>query len=230
MKVLLVGNGAREHALAEAFRRSEDCELYSYMKANNPGICKLSEEIEIGDYNDLDKIKDFAKEIEPDLAFIGPEDPLDKGVVDMLETLNIPSVGPKKLLARLETSKTWTRELMTKYNITGNPKYKVFRNKEGIKQYISSLDHFVVKPDGLTGGKGVKVQGEHLETVEDGVRYCEEVLETHDSVIVEERLDGEEFSLQCLTDGKIVVRLSLCRLLQPLPGLFADLHRRVTGP
>jgi len=205
MKVLLVGNGAREHALAAAIRRNTDAELFTFMKANNPGIADLSEEIEIGNYDDMDKIKEFAKEIEPDLAFIGPEDPLQHGAADMLDSLNIPCVGPKKLLARLETSKTWTRELMTKYKIDGNPKYKVFRSKKGIKEYIKSLDAFVVKPDGLTGGKGVKVQGEHLDTVEDGVRYCEEVLDGHDSVIVEERLDGEEFSLQCLTDGKTVV-------------------------
>jgi phosphoribosylamine--glycine ligase len=175
------------------------------MKANNPGIAELCEGVELGSYSDVDAIKAFAKEVEPDFAIVGPEDPLEKGVADMLESISVPTVGPKKILARLETSKSFTRDLMAEYNIKGNPKFKIFRTMDGIKSFLKSLDGFVVKPDGLTGGKGVKVQGEHLKDAEDVLRYCEDVLETHDSVIVEEKLDGEEFSLQCLTDGRTVV-------------------------
>lgn len=205
-KFLLVGNGAREHAIAAAVKRSKrEPILFSYMKANNPGIAELSEQVEIGSYSDLEKIKAFADEVKPDMAFVGPEDPLEKGVVDMLEEAGVKCVGPTKSLARLETSKTFTRELLAKYEIVGNPEFKVFKSMDGVQDFLNELDGFVVKPDGLTGGKGVKVQGEHLADIQEAMEYCEEVLETHDSVIVEEKLDGEEFSLQCLTDGKTVV-------------------------
>ncbi|MCK4336167.1 MAG: phosphoribosylamine--glycine ligase, partial [Candidatus Aenigmarchaeota archaeon] len=87
----------------------------------------------------------------------------------------------------------------------GLPEFRVFTNMEGVKDFLNSLDSFVVKPDGLTGGKGVMVHGEHLKDVDDALKYAEEVLKTHASVIVEERLEGEEFSLQTFTDGKFVL-------------------------
>ena len=178
-KVLLIGNGAREHTLAEAFKRNPEVKLYSYMKANNPGIGELSEEIKIGVYSDQEAISEFAEKVKPDFAFIGPEDPLDQGVVDSLKKIGVESVGPIQALAKLETSKGFTRELMAKYDIKGNAKFKNFKSMEGIKEFLEELDGFVVKPDGLTGGKGVKVQGEHLDTVQDALDYCEEVLKTH---------------------------------------------------
>ena len=207
MRVLLIGHGAREHAIAEAFRRNKSVELFSYMKSKNPGIFSLSKHIEIGSYSDMERIKKFACENEIDFAFIGPEDPLSFGVVDALGEEGINAVGPTKLMARLETSKSFTRELVQKYNIDGNPNFKVFNrdNFDEIKLFMDELEEVVVKPDGLTAGKGVKVQGDHFNTKEDALDYCREVLETHPSVIVEEKLEGEEFSLQCLTDGKTVV-------------------------
>jgi len=203
--ILLIGNGAREHALAEAISRSENAKLFSYMKANNPGIAEFSEDFQIGSYDNLEEIKNYAKANNIELAFIGPEDPLNQGVVDSLKKIDIPSVGPLKSLARLETSKSFTRLLMQKYNIEGNPKFKVFESIEGIKEFLDELEGIVIKPDGLTGGKGVKVQGDHFDTKEEALAYCEEVLQEHSSVIVEDKLEGEEFSLQCLTDGKTVV-------------------------
>src|SRR3989338_3198686 len=205
--ILLLGHGAREHAIAEAFRRNKTAELYSYMKSKNPGIFSLSKNIDLGSYSDLEKIKKFALKNEVDFAFIGPEDPLDKGVVDALEHEGINAVGPTKLMARLETSKSFTRELVQKYNIDGNPNFKVFskNNSDEIKYFMNELEGIAIKPDGLTGGKGVKVQGDHFNTKKEALDYCKEVLETHPAVIIEEKLDGEEFSLQCLTDGRTVV-------------------------
>lgn len=207
MRVLLIGHGAREHAIAEAFRRNKSVELFSYMKSKNLGILALSKNIEIGSYSGLEKIKKFAGENEIDFAFIGPEEPLSLGVVDALGEEGINAVGPTKLMARLETSKSFTRELLQKYNIDGNPIFKVFNkdNFHEIKLFMDELEGVVVKPDGLTGGKGVKVQGDHFNTKEEALAYCKEVLETHPAVIVEEKVDGGEFSLQCLTDGKTVI-------------------------
>ncbi len=204
--ILLIGNGAREHAIAEAVMRSNrQPRLFSFMKSNNPGIALLSEKIFIGGYSDLAAINAFAKECLIDFAIIGPEDPLNNGVVDSLREAGILSIGPTKSLARLETSKSFTRHLVKKYNIPGNPKFMTFTSMNGIEAFLDELDGIVVKPDGLTGGKGVMVQGDHFQTSQEALDYCRQVLKEHPSVTIDERLEGEEFSLQCLSDGKTVV-------------------------
>jgi phosphoribosylamine--glycine ligase len=204
--ILLVGNGAREHAIAEAITRSaQNPRLFSFMKANNPGIASLSGKIKIGSYSDLDAIIAFAKENKIDFAVIGPEDPLNNGVVDALAKSGVAAVGPTKSLARLETSKSFTRNLVNKYNILGNPQYKVFTSINGVEKFLNEFEGIVLKPDGLTGGKGVMVQGDHFSTKEEALKLCEQILSGGSSVIVEEKFDGEEFSLQCLCDGKTVV-------------------------
>ena len=204
MNILLIGNGAREHAIAEAISKSpQKPRLLAYMKANNPGIAKFSEQVQIGKYNDLEEIENFAKSMAIDLAVVGPEDPLSNGVVDALEKIGIPCVGPKKELAKLETSKSFTRLLTKKYNIPGQPEFKVFESLEGVREFIEKLHpNIVIKPDGLTGGKGVQVQGDHFQTEEEAYKICEETLKQHSAVVIEEKLIGEEFSLQSFTDGK----------------------------
>lgn len=197
MRVLLLGQGAREHCIAEAL----DSELYSFMKTRNPGIMELSKEYIISDL-DFEKLGKFAQRINPDFIFIGPEGPLENGVVDHLTSLGIGCFGPTKSLARIETSKAFMRKLMEKYKIDGAPEFKVFSSTEGIKEYMRDVNDFVVKPDGLTGGKGVKVFGEHLKSIEEALGYSQEVLSKHNFIVIEERLDGEEFSLQCISDGK----------------------------
>ena len=204
--VLLVGNGAREHAIAEAIMRSRhDPKLFSYMKTNNPGIAALSEKSLVGPYEDLPALMAFAKVNGCEFAVVGPEDPLNLGAVDALLAAGIPAVGPKKGLSRLETSKSFTRDLLRKYGIPGNPRYETFTSLSGIEAFMQDLPGIVVKPDGLTGGKGVKVQGDHFQTREEAFQYCKEVLREHPAVVIEEKLEGEEFSLQCITDGKTVV-------------------------
>jgi len=204
--VLLVGNGAREHAIAEAIMRSShDPKLFSYMKTNNPGIATLSAKTLVGPYEDLPALMAFAKSNGCELAVVGPEDPLNLGAVDALLAAGIPAVGPRKGLSRLETSKSFTRDLLRKYGIPGNPRYETFTSLSGIEAFMKDLPGIVVKPDGLTGGKGVKVQGDHFQTREEALEYCREVLREHPAVVIEEKLEGEEFSLQCICDGKTVV-------------------------
>lgn len=204
--ILLIGNGAREHALAEAIVRSpQKPKLFSFMKANNPGIATLSEKVKLGSYADLAAIADFARVNKIEFAVVGPEDPLHNGVVDALAGIGIPSVGPTQSLARLETSKSFTRNLVNKYNIPGNPRYKVFRSLDGVESFLQELEGVVLKPDGLTGGKGVQVQGDHFETKKDALKLCEQLLAGGSPLVIEEKFDGEEFSLQCLCDGKTVV-------------------------
>ena len=146
--ILLVGNGAREHAMAEAVLRStEKPLLFSYMKANNPGIASLSVKTKIGSYSDLAAITNFATENKIEFAVIGPEDPLNNGVVDALAITGIPAVGPTKSLARLETSKAFTRNLVSKYKIPGNPQYKVFKAIGGVEEFLNTLDGIVARQD-----------------------------------------------------------------------------------
>jgi phosphoribosylamine--glycine ligase len=144
-----------------------------------------------------------ARQTRPDFVVIGPEAPLAAGIVDALQDeLGIPCIGPTRDLARLESSKAFTRELLSKYRIAGNPEYRVFRSMQGIEAYLRKLGDFVVKPDGLTGGKGVKVSGEHLQSMGKAVDYCEELFKQgQPAVVIEEKLDGEEFSLQSFCSG-----------------------------
>src|SRR3989338_10309491 len=111
MKILLIGSGAREHCIAEALKKNKSALLYSYIKSKNPGIISLSKDFEVGNYNDLEKIKNYAEKTKPDFAFIGPEEPLGNGAVDILGGIGVPAVGPTKKLAQLETSKSFTRNL-----------------------------------------------------------------------------------------------------------------------
>jgi phosphoribosylamine--glycine ligase len=159
----------------------------------------------LGGYADLGAITGFATENKIEFAVIGPEDPLNNGVVDALAKIGIPSVGPTKSLARLETSKSFTRNLVKKYNIPGNPQFKVFNAIDGVEAFLNELEGIVIKPDGLTGGKGVLVQGDHFTTKEEALNLCKQILAESSSLIVEEKFDGEEFSLQCLCDGKTVI-------------------------
>ena len=208
MNILLIGNGAREHCIAEAFLKSRHKpKLYAYMKANNPGIFSYAEGVEFGSYGSARQIADFAKKIKADFAFVGPEEPLSYGVSDMLWKEGFPFIGPKQVLAQLEISKSFARNILQKYHIEGNPLFKSF-TKETFKDahaWVQKIGKFVVKADGLAGGKGVCVQDDHFKTAEEGLKLAEEMLHHHPAVVIEEKLEGEEFSLQCLTDGKTVL-------------------------
>src|SRR5262249_43803227 len=134
------------------------------------------------------------------------------GLVDALEQeMGILSFGPYKQLARIETSKSWTRDLLSKYSIDANPQYFTFTTHDGIRDCLKDLGAFAIKPDGLTGGKGVKLSGEHLQSLEEAVAYADEVLETHPKVVIEEKLEGQEFSLQTISDGHGFVHCPLAQ-------------------
>lgn len=206
-KVLLVGQGAREHAIAKALKRS-DLDLYAFMKAKNPGIAKLSTKVKIAKLNDYIALEEFIKDIQPDIAVIGPENPLAEGIVDFLQEKGVESIGPTKTNARVEASKSFTRNLMKKYNIPGSIEFKVFQpdsKEQEIIDYINELGKVVVKRDGLAGGKGVKLMGEHLLGLAEVVAFCKEIFQQGEAVVLEELLVGVEFSLQCFVSGEDIV-------------------------
>jgi len=172
-----------------------------------PGLVERCEgRVHVADTTDPKEIRSWARRVQPSLVLVGPEEPLARGAVDLLTTeLGIPCFGPTAALARIESSKTWARRLVDKYGIPGNPEYRIFESREGLAPLLSARGDFVLKPDGLTGGKGVRVYPEHFESFTGALQYAEEVLDSDGLVIIEERLDGEEFSLQTITDGQTFV-------------------------
>ncbi len=206
VNVLIIGHGAREHVLGETLVKG-GAKLYSFMSFKNAGLEDLSEKIKIHSETDFKEIIDFCKENIIDFAVIGPEAPLVVGIVDALEKGGISCVGPKIEAAQLEGSKVFTRNLLEKYNIKSNVKSKVFNSINGIENYIKDIGvkNLVVKPEGLTGGKGVKVFGDHLFSKEDLLEYCLELINNNNRFLLEEKCIGEEFTLQTFVDGKNVI-------------------------
>jgi phosphoribosylamine---glycine ligase len=211
-RVLLYGKDGRTNALVEACASSpQRPDLFGYSQFLSPGMVDLCRQVERGFLTDLAHMVNWAAKVEPDLAIIGPEEPLEVGLVDALENMGIRCFGPRSALARVETSKAWARELMANHNIPGSPRFGVFDSLRGVRAYLEDLGSFVVKPDGLTGGKGVRVFGEHLYSVAEAIAYAEECLAEHGRVVIEEKLEGEEFSLQTITDGFAVVHCPLAQ-------------------
>ncbi|MFX1339947.1 MAG: phosphoribosylamine--glycine ligase [Promethearchaeota archaeon] len=206
VKCLIIGHGAREHVIGEALVRG-GANLYSFMSFKNAGLEDLSQDIRIHSETDFQEIIKFAKNKNVDFAVIGPESPLVVGIVDALEKSKITCVGPKIEAAQLEGSKVFTRNLLEKYKIPSNVKSKMFNSLNGIEEYIKDMgeENIVIKPDGLTGGKGVKVYGDHLFSKQDIINYCEELIKQGGTFLLEEKCDGEEFTLQTFVDGKNVI-------------------------
>ena len=203
-KILLIGSGAREHAITMAINRaSNSSELYCLASNLNPGILSQCIEIIIDDFNDPDIVVSYAKKKNITLAIIGPENPLERGVADALFNSNINVIGPKKNLAQIETSKSFARKLLKKYNVPGGPKFKVFSSMSGVEDFLNELgENYVVKFDGLAGGKGVKVSGDHLQSHTEALDYCLQLVKNNSQFVIEEKFIGQEFSLMSFCDGK----------------------------
>lgn len=209
--VLLVGGDGRADCIAEAIgRSSHKNRLYAFSSHHNPGLAAKSHRLTVGSLTDVPTIAEYARLISPDIAIIGPEAPLAAGVVDALAELDIPAVGPTQACAQIESSKASARGLVDDYYIAGNPeRYRVFRDLEGVAGYCAELVEdrggFAVKPDGLTGGKGVRLWQEHFQEIPEAVAYVADVFASgHAAVVIEEKLEGEEFSLQTFCGGGLV--------------------------
>lgn len=231
--ILILGNGGREHALAKTLKRSpQEIKLFGFFSTKNPAIKALCTDIYIeneknfGAESGFKSLQTFAQKHRIDFAILGPDDPIGAGCADALLEVGIPSFGPTRLPAQLESSKGFTRSLLQEYDIEGNPEFKRFSasEKDAIPEYLKNLSYpFVIKDDGLCGGKGVFVHTDHFQTVEEGIEIAQTILENSPALVIEEKLEGPEFSLLCIADGKTLI---------PCP-LVAD-HKRAyegdTGP
>ena len=204
MNFLVIGSGAREHIMAQKLFEA-GAKVFSILTNSNPGLIQLSKDyLLVDDYTqkNINKIVDYGTAHSIDCVVIGPEDPLANGLSDRFWRKGISVVGPVKILAQIETSKGFTRDLLKKYGINSSPKFKRFNSLEGSSAFIDALsEEYVIKFDGLMGGKGVKVSGEHLRNKIEGLDYCKRLLANSGSYVIEEKLYGEEFSLMSFSDG-----------------------------
>lgn len=212
MRVLLLGSGAREHAIASKIKQSPLCDCL-YISPANAGMESLGECLMLGD--DFENIKNFAVERKIDMLVVGNEQPLVDGIADSFandeRTCRITVIGPKKAAAMLEGSKDFAKHFMFKYGIP-TAQYRSFskENLEEAKQFLGSLQApYVLKADGLAAGKGVIIS----PSLEEAERELEAMLSegkfgnASEKVVIEEFLSGIECSVFVLTDGKHYILL-----------------------
>ncbi|MBU0526861.1 phosphoribosylamine--glycine ligase [Candidatus Micrarchaeota archaeon] len=202
MKVLLVGNGAREHAIAENLAR--DCELYCVMSKKNPAMAQLSKDYWICNIEDPVSVESVIKGKDFDLGFSSPDATLAAGVSDVLEEHGMLVASPSKAASRIEWDKSYMRSLHENYHVGGTPKHEIVTNIKDATRVIKDYELVAIKPLGLTGGKGVKVSGDHFVNLDQKLEYTASLLEKDGSALIEEKLIGEEFTLQAFCDGSSI--------------------------
>ena len=204
MKVLIVGSGGREHAIAQSVAKSPRVDKI-YCAPGNAGIAGIAECVDIKAM-ELEKLADFAKKEGIDLTIIGMDDPLVAGVVDVFNAEGLRVFGPAKNAAIIEGSKAFSKDLMKKYNIP-TAAYETFDDPEAAKEYLRDCRYpIVLKADGLALGKGVLICNSYEEAV-DGVKTLmqdKQFGNAGDRIVIEEFLTGREVSVLCYCDGKTI--------------------------
>ncbi|MDD5737186.1 MAG: phosphoribosylamine--glycine ligase [Candidatus Omnitrophica bacterium] len=208
MRVLIIGSGGREHALAWKIKQSTLVDKV-YCAPGNGGISSIAECVDIKP-DDITGLIGFATRNKIDLTVVGPEAPLALGIVDRFCVNGLRVFGPSKEAAKIEASKVFMKQLMKKYGIP-TADFEVFEDSARAKKYIGGLKGgFVVKADGLAAGKGVVV----CSSKEQGISAVESIMERKDfrtagnRIIIEECLEGEEVSMLVITDGKDCIPLA----------------------
>ncbi len=211
--ILLIGSGAREHALLRAIKRSCQQNTVTCLGGfKNPGILKEADTLVVGPYQDERLLKSIVREHAINMAIIGPEAPLEVGISDLLIECGVQVVGPTKRLAQIETSKPFCRQLISPTLNHLLPKFSVIDDCSNITTELSRFNgDVVVKATGLMGGKGVYVSGDHFDTDSEAIAIALDCFKKHDSVLFEEKLFGEEFSLISVCDGKTLKHFPLVK-------------------
>jgi len=179
MKILVVGCGGRENILIEKLNKDKTNELYCTGPWINPDIYEICKEYSIMNLTE-DNVFNFCVDIKPDIIIIGPEALLETNLVTRCITKGFNCIAPIKELAQLETSKIFTRKFLEEHELTKyNPKFKYIENINDIENTLSYFNKFVIKLDGLAGGKGVFVQEDHFKTTEEGVKIINEKIKNN---------------------------------------------------
>lgn len=207
MNILVIGSGGREHAICDAIKRSPKCTKL-YAAPGNAGIKAIAECVDIKD-TDVEGVCKFAKQNDIDLVVVGPEAGLASGMVDALTAIGIKAFGPTKAAAQIEASKEFAKDLMKKYNIP-TAGYAVFEDYDKAIDYVSKNSFpTVIKYDGLAAGKGVVI----ALNLEEAKQALKDMLVDDKfgsaSVVIEEYLDGPEFSFMCFCDRENVYRMEI---------------------
>ena len=210
-KVLVIGSGGREHAICYKFKQSPQVETV-FVAPGNPGMADVATLVDISG-NDFGKLIEFAKEKEIDLTFVGPEIPLCLGIVDRFNEAGLKVFGPSEKAAQLEGSKVFSKMMMEKYNIP-TAKHKSFDSYEEALNYLNKQETpIVIKADGLAAGKGVIIP----TSIEDArsalmMMMVENQFENAGNrVVIEEYLEGEEFSLLAFVNEDVVIPMQLAQ-------------------
>ena len=212
MKVGLVGSGGREHAIAKTLMREPARDsLWVYASHLNPGFEALAAECKTGRITDISGMNEYFQRVGTDFVVIGPETPLMEGVVDSLRSVGIPTVGPTRTQARIEGDKSFMRWLLRERVGWGSPGWQLVTSRQEAAEFISMAGEIVIKPVGLTGGKGVQVMGVHTSTVAETLDEIDIWLEQDGRVLLEEKLVGEEFSRMAFISDNVIVPMPVCQ-------------------
>jgi phosphoribosylamine---glycine ligase len=212
VRTLIVGHGGRESALAAAM--AEHSRLYAFVGHENPSIVMHAAASggghQVGNVCDPHAVAAFARAHDIDIAMVSADEPLAAGVVDALLAQGTLAVGPTAAGAEIEWNKAFARSVLDDVAPEAAPAVRIVHSAADVDAAFASFGStpVAVKPSGLTGGKGVKVMGPHLTDHEHAARYALELLErcsTGESVLIEEKVTGAEFTIQAISDGKTVV-------------------------
>ena len=205
MKILVIGNGGREHAIIWKLKESPLVEEI-YCAPGNPGIGQIAKVVDIG-IDEIEKLVEFSREIKIDFTIVGPEAPLVSGIVDTFRNKGLNIIGPTKHAAELEGSKSFSKNFMQKYQIPTSMFHEVNSFEEGMEALEKYTYPVVIKADGLASGKGVII----CEDRESATEALKDIMVTKvfgaagSKAVIEEFLEGIETSILCFIDGKSII-------------------------
>jgi phosphoribosylamine---glycine ligase len=209
MKMGLIGNGGREHAMARRLCENPSAALSVAAGAKNAGIMDLAVDYAVTGFKHTAEVVDYFTARKVDWVVVGPEATLMLGVVDALREAGIPAVGPTGAQAQLEGDKSFMRRLLQEKLDWGSPAWQVVTDRSQAEAFLDRVGEAVVKPLGLTGGKGVRVMGLQLPDRQALLDYADEVIKCDGEVLLEEKVLGEEFSRMAFVADGVVAPVPL---------------------